>query len=201
MEDMKKFFSGLFAVLVLLVAVGGGAYIVKGDSSLFDPLYSPQEQLQRKNLRASKEFPTELGNYTLYSRGAFPIGIERDCNTLNGADSCQEILTGEYHQVDGSGVVFIRIATVVEGNKNDVKEYLRKSGTFESLSPYPYQIMRFEHQEISWFPRTTHDFIVTQEGVYTMRADGTESVSYPNKATGNNAVTAYFIQKYPPPLQ
>jgi hypothetical protein len=195
-----KFLWVVLGLLLVLLAGAGGAYVVYGDSVLFDRFYSPEEQFQRKNLRAAKEFPPELGNYALYSRGAFPIGIERDCNTLNGTDSCQEILTGEYHQVDGPGVVFVRIATVIEGNKNDVMEYLRGLGTFETLSPYPYQIMRFEHQEISWFPRTTHDFIVTQEGTYVLHSDGGESVSYKDKATGNNAVTIYFIQKYPPAL-
>ena len=197
---MKKSLWTMLGILILVLVAGGSAYAYMGDSQLFDRLYSPQEQTLRKLKRAAKDFPSEIGNYELYSRGAEPIQIQTECNTLNGNDSCQEIIRAEYHQIDGQNTVFVNLLTFTKG-KDSTKEYLHALGKSATIQSYPYEVMHIETHELGWFPKSIYDFVLTQEGIYTLRSDGGESVSYPSKATGNNAVATYFIQKYPPLLK
>ncbi len=198
--SMKTLIWVVFGLLVIALVGVGGTYVVYGDSILFDPLYSPQEQMQRKLVRVAKNFPSHISNYKLHSRGPQPVQIQTECNTINGTDTCQEVITAVYHQIDGSKAVFVNLATFKSG-RAAVEEYLRAQGRSEKLASYPYEVLRVEQHELGWFPKSGYDFILTQEGEYRLHADGSESGSYKNPATGNNAVIIHFIQKYPPSLK
>ncbi len=197
---MKKILWTLLSALIVIVVAGGFAYAYMGDSQLFDRLYSPEEQELRKLNRAAKDFPSQIGNYALFSGKGRPIQFETECNTINGEESCVDNIRAEYHQIDGNKTIFVSLLTFSKG-KGSTTEYLRALGKSAVIQSYPYEVYRLEAHELGWFPKNTYDFVLTQEGTYTLHTDGGESVTYKNQATGENAVATYFIQKYPPVLE
>lgn len=199
--------------LILLLAIGVGwailsqnPYIV--NSGMVDFLLSPEEIVKKDAAREIKRlksfFPDTLGNYVLYGRSAEKIQIRTECNNIEdhpdtkgagvSGKACGKTVTGEYR--DGNRhVVFVHLTKFTQG------EELYRALTQKMARPGMLareNVFRLEEHEIGWFPANDFDVILTQEGMYTFNPDGSEMMSYPDKANGNNSVSQYFISKFPP---
>ena len=107
---------------------------------------------------------------------------------------CGKTITAEYREINGNKGVFVHLTQFTEAS-GLYKAMIEKLSYSDKLGNY--DVLRLEHHEIGWFS-SQFDCIITQEGVYKVNPDGSEQYSYPNKATGDNSVTKYFIEKYPP---
>ena len=188
----------VWAVMVLVLVVGGGAYAYGSELPIFDILYSPEQQEVRQVQRLAREFPATIGAYSLYARGPEKIQIRKECPPSEGGELCYRNVTAEYRQVEGNKIVFVHVSKAANGNSEAWKALVAKRATTGLVGAY--EIVRVEKHELGWFPLAKYDFILTQEGLRSVRADGLESYSYPAKATDANPVTAYFIETYPPVL-
>lgn len=141
-----------------------------------------------------------------------------DCAVLGESDDTEEIarelnLTGQeicfksgrlqYMDNSSKNVVFVMPMTVAKGKDAFVKfinamsdradENRRKEGIV--VPPVSQGMHRLENHELFWYS-DEYTVLMTQEAKATVRPDGV-SYSY-GIATGDNAVTAYFFELYPP---
>lgn len=190
---MKKIFIAIIAVLL----VGGGAtYIYGSELPIFDSFYSPEQQEVRQVMRLAKEFPQSIGDYTLYGRTPEKIQVKKECLPSGGTQVCYRNITAEYRQTGGRNGVFIQVAQAANEAGDELKTLIKQQTSPATLGAYA--VVRIENHELGWFPVKKYNFVLTQEGIYTTNTDGSESYTYPNKATGSNPVTSYFINAYPP---
>ena len=203
---MKKII--LLAVLIVIIsAVAGGIIVYAKDSPVFDVFFSEKQKEERDLNRLAKLYPETIGNYTLYSWSAEEIQKRAECEkideTINkvtgnvdvGGEICNRYTVGQYRMAGSNKVVFVHIYKITKG-ADTMKKLLLNMLSAEKLGDY--FTIRPERHEIGWLTDSVADYILTQEGTVKIESDGGQSMSYMNKATGDNPVTQYFIGKYPP---
>ena len=160
------------------------------------PVTPPTEEQRPTPDLDYKPFPATIGPYTLKS-----FSPDSDCDTI-GPDSelgkegfvgtfCGITYRGEY-RLDNK-VIFIHFTDVTKG-QGLYNSYLKRktlSATVGSSS-----VLRLENHELLWPIKDARiEYILTQEGTVIAETDG-ERYEY-GKATGDNDVTKYFLDKYP----
>lgn len=86
--------------------------------------------------------------------------------------------------------------TKVTAGKESYVSYMKAITKHDIIDQY--EVVRIEDHEIAWFPQDVFDFLVAQEGTFTLDANGNESTFNGTAATRQNAISQYFLQKYPP---
>ncbi len=183
------------------------AFAYFSNSPVLDSFLSPEMRQDREYKRTIKIFPEQLGEYVLYERGPKKISISNECRKIENhpdvevagltGEFCQKLIIGQYRQITDGKVVFIHLSQINKG-KDAFQALLKKLSQPDKLGKY--NIVRFEQHELGWYPASKLDVILTQEGMAKVEIDGSESMSYKEKASGNNPVTKYFINQYPPAL-
>lgn len=140
-------------------------------------------------------FPKTIGTYRLNnSRDEGQSGYE-ECND----NICVRSRRAEYRDTTSNKVVFVMISSMSKGNLTALKESFAKSngGTLQTIMIGNNKLYRLEKHELFWFTSVNSSaFIFTQEGTITFQSDG-YSFNYENQATGDNAVTKYYLSNYP----
>ena len=189
----------IFSILALVVLIGAGLFFFFRDDAIFDVFYSKDQWETRALNRMAKIYPKTLGQFTLKE----PVELDStDCNQLqtNGEEVCARMARGRYYDKTDR-VIIVSMTQIVKGREAAEKFLYDRATLFGSDTLYGYNIMRYEKHEIGWFPKNDSKttVILTQEGVFAMDSvNGVELFHYPNKATGDNPVTKYFLSKYPP---
>jgi hypothetical protein len=186
----------VWAVAVVALVVGGGAYVYGSELPIFDALYSPEQQELRQVQRLAKEFPAAIGTYALYGQSPEKIQVRKECVPPESQETCYRNITAEYRQTDGHKVVFVHISKAANEGGEALKAFVTKEASPDTLGTYG--VVRVEQHELGWFPLAGYDVVMTQEGVCTPNERGTVDCGYPARATGANPVTQYFIERYPP---
>ena len=190
---MKK--TLVIAAVALLVLIGGGVYVYTSDAAVFDGLYSPDEQQVREARRFVKELPPTIGTYTLQGHYANNAEIRRECSAPDGLSFCDKVIATEYRETNGTQAVFVHFL-IIESGVDAFRTYIAKGSRADSL--LSRRVLRFESHELGWIPAEKYDLILTQEALDAQNDRGTTDYSYPNQAKGDNPVTRYFLEKYPP---
>lgn len=143
-----------------------------------------------------KPFPETIGSYTLKS-----FSPSSDCDTI-GPDSelgkegfvgtfCGITYRGEYRS--NTNAVFVHFTDVTKGH-GLYNSYLKRKTLAATVGTSP--VLRLENHELLWPIKDDRiEYIVTQEGTVIAETEG-ERYEY-GKATGDNDVTKYFLDKYP----
>jgi uncharacterized protein YxeA len=203
---MKKIILLIIAVVIILI-LGGGVFIFAKDSPMFDVFFSEKQKEERELNRLAKLYPETIGNYTLYSWGAEKVQKRAECENVNetinkavgnveiNGEVCNRYAVGQYRMQGSNKVVFVHIYKITKG-ADIMKNLLLNMLSADKMGDY--FAIRPERHEIGWIAGDGVDYILTQEGTVKIESDGGQSMSYMNKATGDNPVTQYFISKYPP---
>ena len=181
--------------MITILAIAGGVIVYAKDSPIFDVFFSEKTKEVRDLNRLEKLYPETIGNYTLYSWSAEKIQKRVECENVNEGEICNRYTVGQYRMSGSNKVVFVHIYKITKG-ADIMKKLLLKMLSADRLDGY--FTIRPERHEIGWLTDSVADYILTQEGTVKMEADGGQSMSYINKATGDNPVTQYFVSKYPP---
>ena len=104
-----------------------------------------------------------------------------------------------YYKVGSNGIIYhIHIYFKIVTGESWIKEYYANAmgGTLETIFVDSNKLYRLENYELFWFMDADDpDMILTQEGTILGESDG-ETYNY-GTATGDNAVTKYWLSKYP----
>jgi hypothetical protein len=201
MKNYKKGFAPLIIILVGVVLIGGGVFVYSKNNAV-----TPEQKIAAEKARVTALFPQTLGDYELVERNLSKVRIEeRDCQLVqDGGDSkatglsgeiCWKTFRAEYEQKNSNKVIFVDLNTVLS-NKELFLQVVAFFATPDTLDGH--SVVRMETPEIGWMPKSDFDFIRTQEGTRKVEANGDMSMSYTQKASGNNPVTQYFLRTYPP---
>ncbi len=203
---MKKIIL-LVVLIIIILATAGGIIVYAKDSPVFDVFFSEKQKEERDLNRLAKLYPETIGNYTLYSWSAEKIQKRAECenvdDTINKVtgnievkgEICNRYTIGQYRMNGSNKVVFVHIYKTTKG-EDIMRSLLLNMLSSDKLGDY--FTIRPEKHEIGWLTDALADYILTQEGTVKMESDGGQSMSYINKATGDNPVTQYFISKYSP---
>ena len=153
------------------------------------------------------DFPESIGDYNLV--GGVPSNLDYDCNTIEagsvdvsvdfsayyGTELCAGGLRLEYVNGDDEGL-FVNLMDVTSG-KGFYEAYINSLSTVASVGSQ--KVRRMEKHELTWWTRGDFDLIMTQEYTRTSNGNGDRGYSYNyGAATGDDAVTAWFLDNYPP---
>lgn len=190
----------IFIIVLLVVIVGG---VVYADSVGLIDVFSNPDTKSATDFAKVAVFPETIGGYV---RSESFVSVQDECSDLSKSrDTAAKGL---------SGTVCIRIATAMYKNDNDHKSvFVHLTKVTSGKEPYvsymkifsrpdsigQYEVIRVEQHELGWFPKDVFDVLLTQEGEYTLNSSGGMSMKY-GVATGNNDVTQYFLNKYPPDI-
>jgi hypothetical protein len=187
----KTLIIGFWVVIAL---VGGGLYARQ--VGFLDIFKAKGEDA--KNIARLVAFPDTIGSFKLNTSH---INVEEECDDLGTSEDtrvlgltgkiCTQSANAEYRSTNSSNVVFIHMVNVTEG-KEAYEQAVRKITRPETFNGF--NIVRIEDHELGWFPKEDFEWLVVQEG--TLQGDG-RSYSY-GKATGQNDVVKYLLEKYPP---
>jgi hypothetical protein len=213
MKNYKRGFVPLLIILIVVAVAGGGGYVYlqkKSPTNTESPLTTGTPE-QKKPIAPDEYFPETIGDYELVVKNTYKVQVtERECRQFGQSQAKEDIrlgivgeycvknIRGEYRQKNTDKVVFVDLQTILSG-KDVVEQLFEKTNTAEKLGTH--SVYRAEGHEILWKTENTFDIVITQEGRWKK---GTESngalltYSYKEKATGNNAVSKYFLEKYPP---
>lgn len=203
---------GIILLVFLIFAISGGIYIyAEIDSPMFDRFFSEATQKGREIKRLRKNFPDAIGSYVLYGE---PVG--RDHNKIRVVSECSKVedhpdtksygiagevcdkgISAEYRDSLSDRVIFIHLTTVTKG-KDVFTAFYDKFVKPENLNSY--KVFRVENHEIGWFPLKDFDAVIIQEGRWKAGADGSVTMTYKERATGDNPVTKYFLTKFSPTI-
>lgn len=202
---MKKIILGAVLFLILAILLGGGIAMFAKDAQIFDRFYSGEEKEQRILNRMVKLFPENIGDFHLYGPGPEKIRKENRCEQYQSefrgikldifGEVCNRNVIAEYR--NGNKVVFVYLMSTTKG-KDVFDSFVKKFSKDGKLGDY--NVKSLEKQEISWFVENAKndvEFVSAQEALVTKYPDGSESMDYRNKATGENPVTQYFLSKFP----
>jgi hypothetical protein len=197
---MKKI---LIIALVIIVIVG--VFIYARESVLVSSLYISQEEKDTKeSARLESLFPDIIEDYQISLNNPTNVDVRNECVTIEDkadlkstgltGEVCTRVFIAQYVERNSRKAVFIHASKSLKSPEllKLVIERLSKKDTLGSR-----QIFRIESHEIGWFPESDFDVIITQEGERP-KDGGTENMSYTSKATGNNPVTKYFLDKFSP---
>jgi len=204
---MKKIIL-LFVVAVLIILIaGGGVFVFAKDLPMLDVFFSEKQKEERGLNRLARLYPETIGNYMLYSWNAEKIQKRAECESVNETinrvtgnlefkgEICSRYTVGQYRMNGSNRVIFVHIYKITKG-ADIMKNLLLNMSSADKLGDY--FTIRPERHEIGWLVNSDVDYILTQEGTVKVESDGGQSMSYLNKATGDNPVTQYFMSKYPP---
>lgn len=189
----------VFIVVALIVVIVGGAVYAE-NIGLID-VFSSSDTNSAKNFAKIAVFPESIGSYV---RTESFVSVQDECIDLSkSADSstmglsgnvCTRIATAMYKDDIAKKSVFVHLAKVTKGKESYVS-YMRAFSKPANINQY--NVIRIENHELGWFPQEVFDVLITQEGEFKLNSSGNMSLTY-GTATGQNAVTQYFINKYPP---
>ncbi|MEI7709206.1 MAG: hypothetical protein WCI76_00660 [bacterium] len=187
-------------IIITLIAMLVGGVIYAENAGLIDVFSNPDTHLA-KDFAKIAVFPESIGTYV---RTESFVSVQDECTDLaKSSDSaskglsgtvCTRIATAMYKDDAAKKSVFVHFAKVTEGKEPYVL-YMKAFSKPDKIDQY--EVIRIEDHELGWFPQDVFDVLVTQEGQFTLNSDGGMSMSY-GKATGQNAVSQYFLNKYPP---
>ncbi|OGZ65269.1 MAG: hypothetical protein A2998_02095 [Candidatus Staskawiczbacteria bacterium RIFCSPLOWO2_01_FULL_37_25b] len=187
---MKKLILWIMIIIGIIIVTGGVAVFAK-DAEIFDIFFSDKVKDERALNRMAKLYPEIMGDYVLYSWNAEKVQKRAECE----GEICSRYTIGQYRMDGSNKVVFVHIYKATKGTEI-FKNVLLNMLSSEKFGEY--NVIRPERHEIGWWVGSNVDYILTQEGTVKFEIDGGQSMSYINKATGENPVTQYFISKYPP---
>lgn len=138
----------------------------------------------------SSGIPETIGTY---SKVGSVIDYGEVCN--NEETLCYEESRIHYKDSSANKAIYVLLMDITKGTENQMKESLASAmgGVLETIFIGNDKLYRVENHELLWFIDADQpDFIFTQEA--TIVGD---SYDYSNTATGDNAVTSYWLSKYP----
>lgn len=143
-----------------------------------------------QTLAPLQKFPPYIAEYKYISKN---YSAEMKCLTIDVNEVCLHSTNITYEDTN-DGIVYLTLVRIVKG-----KEYVMSKGDifFSPENLQKYNIERVRDQNFSWFPTRDVDFIITHEGAGGLGNSGYTTRRYNAKATGNNLVTSYFIERYP----
>jgi hypothetical protein len=222
MKNYKRGFAPLLIIIVVVAIAGGGGYIylqnktpnnsdVQQGSNNAGSQVKTDEPKEEKPVAPEAYFPESIGDYKLIENNTKKVQVtDRDCRQFGQSqaqedvklgvtgETCSKILKAEYRQSGTDKVVFIHLQKILSG-KNIAQQVVAKTNTLEKFGSST--LYRAEKHEIKWWTEDTFDLVISQEGRW--KKGGADagvifSYSYKEKATANNPVTKYFLEKYPP---
>ena len=192
MCDMhKRLVTGL---VVALIVLGGGAFAYASDAPLFDILRPQGESEAREARRIGASLPQVIDGYVLSGEEPGKVHVTREC-TQDAEPYCTLTIIAEYRKQGGTHGIFVHLLKA-ESGVEALRSVVDRESTPETLDGQ--QVVRVEKHELAWYPTSGYDVILTQEGIYQVNDRGTVDYQYPNTATGENPVTRFFFEKYPP---
>lgn len=199
---MKKII--LFILIILILTTIGFGFVYAEKASIINIFLTPEEKELKEIQRLREMFPEKLGTYELYGLTPEKIQVKLECDDVEkhpdtrdtelAGKICVKTIITEYREIVSNKIIFVHFSQIYEGREISQQLFERftkkeKLGNFD--------VVRIENHEIGWSPASAFDFILTQEGIVKPGKSGGESMNY-GTATGNNPVTQYFIEKYPP---
>lgn len=165
-----------------------------------DIFLTSQLKNERENERLIRLFPTTIDNYSLQTSAhyqadddkSYDLEIESGCFNVEG-EVCRKNIVAEYRENTGNKIVFVQAMTYKKGKKIDKAMFLPEL-KFEKLGQF--DVRRLEAGEIRWYPSHKFDLMLTQEAIIKKTVNG-EIYDYMSDG-GDNNVTQYFINAYPP---
>lgn len=142
-------------------------------------------------------YPTQVSAYSLIDVEEYDECKMIDENTAdippgfsNFGEVCTEGLKLQYQTEDDKGI-FINLVDIDNGK--DIYSEILETMRSEDLGG---NVFRLEPAELFWFTENTFDFILTQE--FTIDYGVSQTNYNYIFAEGNDAVTKWFMDKYPP---
>lgn len=196
---MKKIISVI--IIILIIGLGAGIYAWK--TRMMTPPLTEEQKDQQENQNISQLFPDMLGDYSININNSNKVQVTKQCNPIEtkftvedtpAEEVCGKVFTAEYRQNGNDKVVFIN-AFIFSKNKDVYLKAMKESGTAEKLEDK--DVRRFQDHELAWFPGSTFDALISQEGIWKEELNG-GITNHPVTATGNNVVTKHFLEMYSP---
>ena len=184
--DLESFDFNDFLGYGMIVKVTNGCHLGFSSGNIAQPPQIPN------NDGDSSGIPSTLGNYNHVDTTT----DDEDCNPEG--TWCSETTRLTYRDDVNDKIVFVHLVEITQGTKAWIKEYYANAmgGTLETIFVDSNKLYRLENHELFWFIDAEEpEMILTQEGTIITEADG-ETYSY-GTANGNNAVTKYWLSKYP----
>lgn len=189
----------ILSVIVLLAVLFGGVAYAE-NAGLIDVFSNPDTDVA-KNFAKIVAFPESIGSYV---RTESFVSVQDECTDLaKSSDSaekglsgtvCTRVATAMYKDDAAKKSVFIHLAKITDG-KIPYVSYMKSFSTPDMIGQY--EVIRIENHELGWFPQDVFDVLITQEGEFILDSQGNMRMGY-SKATAQNAVSQYFLNKYPP---
>lgn len=191
----------ILVVFILVLALAGG--VVYAENAGIIDVFSTPDTGVAKDFAKLVVFPESIGTYT---RTESFVSVQDECVDLaKSGDAaskgltgtvCTRVATAMYKDDATRQSVFIHLGKVTQG-KGPYVSYMKAFSRPDRIDQY--EVIRMEEHELGWFPKDVFDVLITQEGKFTLNPDANTSMSMSyGKATGDNAVTQYFLNKYPP---
>lgn len=193
---MKK----IITIIIILIGLCGG--LVYADSIGLIDVFSAPDTDSASSSAKIVAFPESIGDYV---RAESHTGVKDECvNLAEHSDSavrglsgtvCTRIAIAEYRNDIEKKTVRVHLLKVINGKESYVS-YIKSFSRPDSINQY--EVIKLEDFELGWFPLDVFDFLLTQEQRFTLDSEGNMTMSNINDTAGQNDVTQYFINKYPP---
>lgn len=146
--------------------------------------------------------PQTIGNYKLVESSNKGSNAEPVCNEFGShpdivwtnlsGELCARGIRIEYFDEQTNKGVFVMLTDITRGI-DLYKKYL--SLITKPVQVGEFRLLRLESHEIFWYTPKGYDVIMTQEFTREALPEGGYKNNY-GTATGDNAVTQYFLKKY-----
>lgn len=172
---------------------------------------SEQSNNDKKLAKATEFFPDHIGKYSIVKTDGRGVEVLSNCNKIEDnpilkatgktGDACMEIFSAVYTTVTSSTTAtttnkIIKVNLSKFTKAADMLQLLLDKSTEPGLLD-DKPIFHTTPFRLGWSPASGFDMILTVEGEYAVSSMAT-TTTYNGNADGNNEVTRYFIDKYPP---